>query len=121
MINKLSHYDPTLYQRLTAYRRHHSCQTTLLRLVEDCKSALERKKLVYILTTDTSTCKAFGSLCHSLIVKKLETYCFGQNSINPLRSYFDNRINRVKIKQVTSDWKRMILRCLHVDNELLTT
>ena len=29
------HYDPTLYQRMTAYRRHHSCQTTLLRLVED--------------------------------------------------------------------------------------
>ena len=24
------HYDPTLYQRMTAYRRHHSCQTTLL-------------------------------------------------------------------------------------------
>ena len=42
------HYDPTLYQRMTAYRRHHSCQTTLLRLVEDWKSAVERKELVYI-------------------------------------------------------------------------
>ena len=68
-------YDPTLYQRMTAYRRHYSCQTTLRRLVEDWKSAVDRKELVYILTTDMS--KAFDSLCHSLIVKKLEAYGFG--------------------------------------------
>ena len=103
------HYDATLYQRLTAYRRHHSCQTTLLRLVEDWKSAVDRKELVYILTTDMS--KAFDSLCHSLILKKLEAYGFGQNYLNLLRSYFDNRLNRVKIKEVTSDWKRMVLGC----------
>ena len=103
------HYDPTLYQRMTAYRRHHSCQTTLLRLEEDWKSAVDRKELVYILTSDMS--KASGSLCHPLIVKKLEAYGFGQNSLNLLRSYFDNRLNRVKIKDVTSDWKRMVLGC----------
>ena len=55
--------------------------------------------------------KAFDSLCHSLIVKKLEAYGFGQNSLNLLRSFFDNRLNRVKIKDVTSDWKRMVLGC----------
>ena len=75
------HYDPTLYQRMTAYRRHHSCQTTLLRLVEDWKSAVDRKELVYILTTDMS--KAFDSLCHSLIVKKLEAYGFGKKFCQP--------------------------------------
>lgn len=94
---------------MTAYRRHHSCQTTLLRLVEDWKSAVDRKELVYILSTDLS--KAFDSLSHSLIVKKLEAYGIGQNSLNLLRSYFDNRLNRVKIKGVTSDWKRMVLGC----------
>ena len=31
--------------------------------------------------------------------------------LNLLRSYFDNRINRVKIKYVTSDLKRMVLGC----------
>ena len=102
-------YDPTLYKGMTECRRHHSCQTTLLRLVEDRKSPVDRKELVYILTTDMS--KAFGSLCHSLIVKKLETYGFGQNSLNLLRSYFNNRLNRVKIKDVTRDWKRMEVCC----------
>ncbi|PFX13009.1 putative RNA-directed DNA polymerase from transposon BS [Stylophora pistillata] len=94
---------------MIAYRRHHSFQTTLLRLVEDWKSAVERKELVYMLSTDLI--KAFDSLSHSLIVKKLEAYGIGQNSLNLLRSYFDNRFNRVKIKGVTSDWKRMVLGC----------
>ena len=70
---------------------------TLLRLVEDWKSVVERKELVYILTTDMS--KAFDSLFHSLIVEKLEDYGFGQNSFNLLRSYFDNRLNRTKNKR----------------------
>ena len=64
---------------------------------------------MYILTTDMI--KAFDSLCHSLVVKKLEAYGFAQNSLNLLRSYFDNSINRAKIKDVTSDWKRMVLGC----------
>ena len=55
--------------------------------------------------------KAFDSLCHSLIVKKLEAYGFGPNSLSLLRSYFDNRLNRVNILDVTSDWKRMVLGC----------
>ena len=64
---------------------------------------------MYILTTDMS--KDFDSLCHSLIVKKLEAYGLGQNSLNLFRSYFDNRLNRVKIKDATSDWKRILLGC----------
>ena len=91
-------YDPILYQRISAYKRHHSCQTTLLSLVEDGKSAVDRKELAYILTTDISS--------HSLIVKKLGAYGFEHNSLNLLK-YFDNRLNRVKIGNVTSDWKKI--------------
>ena len=43
-------------------------------LVEDWKSAVDRKELAYFLANDMS--KAFDSLCHSLIVKKLEAYGF---------------------------------------------
>ena len=57
-----------------------------------------RTRLAYILTNDMS--KAFDSLCHSLIVKKLEAYGFEHNSLNLLRSYFDNRLNEVKIDDV---------------------
>ena len=80
-----------------------------LSLVEDWKSAVDRKELAYILTNDMS--KAFDPLCHSFIVKKLEAYDFEHNSLNLLRSYFDNRLNRVKIGDVTSDWKKRVLGC----------
>ena len=53
--------------------------------------------------------KTFHSLCHSLIVKKLESYSFEHNSLNLLRSHFDNGLNRVKIGDVTSDWKKRVL------------
>ena len=78
-----------------------------LSLAEDSKSAVDRKKLAYILTNDMS--KAFDSVCHSLIVKKLKAYGFEHNSLNLLRSYFDKRPNRVKIGDVTSDWKKRVL------------
>ena len=66
----MSHYDPTLYNRVTAYRSKHSCETTLLSLVEDWKQAVDNKELVTVLSTDMS--KAFDSLCNPLIIKKLE-------------------------------------------------
>ena len=60
------HYDKTLYNRMTAYRKKHSCETTLLALIEDWKLAADTKQLVYILSTDMS--KAFDSLSHSLTI-----------------------------------------------------
>ena len=30
-----NHYDESLYYRMTAYRKRHSCETTLLTLIED--------------------------------------------------------------------------------------
>ena len=35
--------------------------------------------------------------------------CFEHNCLNLLRSYFDKRPNRVKIGDVTSDWKKRAL------------
>ena len=71
------------------------------------KSTVDRKELAYIMTINIS--KAFDSLCHSLSVKKLEVYGFEHTSLNLLRSYFDNR---VKISDVTSDWKKLNYYCV---------
>ena len=106
---QLNSTHPTLYYRMTAYRKKHSCETTLLRLVEDWKMAIERKDLVSILSIDMS--KAFDSLCHSLVIKKLEAYGFGCGSLNLMRSFFDQRVNRVKLNGVTSEWKEMTRGC----------
>ena len=62
--------DHIFYSLSTAYRKGHSCETTLLRLNEDWKLAIDRKELVCILSTDMS--KAFDSLSHSPTLTKLE-------------------------------------------------
>ena len=83
---------------MTAYRKKHSCETTLLALIEDWKLAADTKQLVYILSTDMS--KAFDSLSHSLTTKKLEAHGFGRRSLG---LFFENRQNRVKLGEITSD------------------
>ena len=83
---QITHYfDPTLSPRLTAYRKNHSCETTLVRLTEDWKHAIDREELVTILSTDMS--KAFDPLCHILDIKKLQAYGFTNQSLigsNPI-------------------------------------
>ena len=92
IVNK---YDSNLHNRMSGYRKRQSCETTLIRLVEDWKKATDNKDLVCILSTDMS--KAFDSLSHPLILKKLEAFGFGENAMKLMTSFFDNRLNRVRI------------------------
>ena len=73
------------------------------------KQAVNSKQLVSVLYTDMS--KAFGSLSHSLTVKKLEAYGFRGRSLKLMRSFFVNRLNRVKLCDATSDWIKMERGC----------
>ena len=91
---QITHYfDPTLSPRLTAYRKNHSCETTIVTLTEDWKHAIDRKELVTILSTDMS--KAFDSLCHNLVIKKLKAYGFTNQSLDlrdgPLETLWEGR------------------------------
>ena len=70
---------------------------------------MDRNQLISILSTDMN--KAFDSLSHSLTIKKLEAYGFSCNSLSFMRSFFDNRQNRVKLNDTTSDWKKMERGC----------
>ena len=105
----MSYYDSTLYNRITAYQRQHSCETSLLSLVEEWKMAVDKKEIVMVLLTDMS--KAFDSLCNSLTVKKLEAHGFGSDSLSLIRSFFRNRLNRVKLNQSTRGWNCMERVC----------
>ena len=53
----------------TTYRKHSSCETTLIGLVEDWKLAEDNRLLEEILSTDMS--KAFDSLHPPLMLRKL--------------------------------------------------
>ena len=69
---EITHYfDPTLSPTFTAYRKNHSYETTLVRLIEGWKHANDRKELVTILSRDIS--KAFDSLCSQFSHKKAQS------------------------------------------------
>ena len=95
--------DIRFNEAVTAYRPQNSCETTLLRLIENWKEELDRKNYVEVLTSDMS--KAFDSLCPTLLIKKLQAYNFSENALSLIRSHFHQRENRVRMGSVTSDWK----------------
>ena len=107
---QITHYfDPTLSPRLTAYRKSHSCKTTLVRFTKDWKHAIDRKELVTILSTDMS--KAFDSLCHNLVIRKLKAYGFTNQSLDLTRSFLNDRYSRVKLGSIGSEWSKMSRGC----------
>jgi len=101
--------DSQMYSKMSAYRKMHSCETNLIRVTEDWKKAMDNKECVAVLSTDMS--KAFDSLHHALMIKKLEAYGFSHTSLELMRSYFQERKNRVKINGVTSSWKDQSRGC----------
>ena len=102
-------YNPYLYSKLTAYRKTHSCETTLIGLIEEWKQAADRKENVVARSTEMS--KAFDSLHPSLMIKKLEAYGFCQASLQLMRSFFSERFNRVKLNGKISTWKHVKMGC----------
>ena len=56
---KTNHYDET---RMTAYRKRHGCETTLLTLNEEWKQVVDNKQVVSVLSTDMSDGKETGGL-----------------------------------------------------------
>ena len=98
-----SYFQGVLSDFLSAYRKHHSCHTTLLRLVEDWKKSLDDGKLVAIVAMDLS--KAFDSLPHSLLISKLQAYGLDNSSCAFLQNYLTGRFQRVKVGDEVSCWE----------------
>ena len=102
LCKQITHY-------LISYRKNHNSETILVRLTEDWKHAIDRKELVTILSTDMS--KAFDSLCHNLVIKKLKAYGFTNQSLDLIRSFLNDRYSRVKLGSIRSEWSKMSRGC----------
>ena len=63
----------TAYVQFTAvFRKHHSCQSVLIRIIENWKQAFDQDKYVGAILMDLS--KAFNCLPHNLLLAKLKAY-----------------------------------------------
>ena len=83
----------------------YSCETTLVRLVEDWKHAIDHGKLVGELSTDMS--KAFDAMHPTLLLAKLKAYGFSEGTLSLMRSFFKKRKGRTKLGTVVSEWKEI--------------
>ena len=95
-------FQDKLSPYLSAYCKHYSCQTALLRLVEELRTALDSKEHAAMVGIDLS--KAFDCLPHELLLAKLKAYGLSENSVKFLASYLTNRFQRVKIGDAYSGW-----------------
>ena len=108
--------DTHLYDKLFAYRKTHSCETNLIRITEDWRKAMDNKECVAVAVLSMGMSKAFDSLHHALMIKKLEAYGFSDISLELMCSYFTERKNCVKINGVTSTWKEQLRGCLQASS-----
>ena len=104
-----SRFDDHLSEFLTAYRKRHSCETALTMLIENWRAAVDKGKLVGLLSTDMS--KAFDSMHHQLMLAKLKAYGTCDHSIDLIRSYFSDRLSRVRLGNMSSTWKHVNRGC----------
>ena len=83
-------YQNILSEYVSAYRRHHSCETSLLRLTEDWRRSLDNKEIVAVISMDLS--KAFDTVPHALLLAKLKAYGLHESSCALIGDYLTDRM-----------------------------
>ena len=73
----------------SGFRKGHSTQTILLKFRSDIRKALNKKEITMSLFTDYS--KAFDTVQHETLIKKLENLNFTNSSVKIILNYLSNR------------------------------
>ena len=96
------YFNDILSLSLSAFRKLYSCETVLVRLIEDWKALLDKHQVVGAMLLDLS--KAFDCLPHRLLIAKLSSYGCSKEACKLIYSYLVNRRQRVKIGECRSEW-----------------
>ena len=98
--------DSILSEKITAYRKGHSCHHVLLSLTEEWREFLDKNMYVGAVIMDLS--KAFDCLPHELLIAKLNAYGMSKKSLKLIYSYLINRKQRVEINGIFSEWQYIL-------------
>jgi hypothetical protein len=106
MVQQLTDYFEYLYSDyISGFRSRHSCETVLLRMVENIKQSLDEGKIVCVLLTDLS--RAFDCITYTLLISKLYAYGLSYSACQMLFSYYKDRKQRVKLGPALSEWRNV--------------
>ena len=103
----LEYIDKHLSPHLCGYRRGYSPQKALIAILEKWRLSMDNKGFAGGVLMDLR--KAFDIINHSLLLAKLHAYGFSKQALAVICSYLSNRKQRIKINNVFSSWKDLIL------------
>ena len=103
MNEQLSDYFITILNKLLcAFRKNYSCQSLLVKMVDEWKMALDKRYITGTVFMDLS--KAFDCLPHGLLIAKCHAYGLSAPACELLTDYLSHRKQRVKIGNTRSSW-----------------
>ena len=91
---------------LIGFRKNHNTQHCLTSLLERWKKTLDKGGYIFAIFMDLS--KAFDTLNHKLLIAKLGAYGFDTKALYYIKSYLDNRKQRVRVNNNFSSWQEII-------------
>ena len=82
---------------LCGFRKQHSTQHALIRIIEKWKKCMDDSGTIVAVLMDLS--KAYHCIRHDLLIAKLRAYCVRIKTLKLLFSYLTNRKQRVKVNR----------------------
>ena len=108
LFEQISNYFQNIFSKyLCGSRKGYSTQYSLLNLLQNWKSCLDKGGVIGAVLMDLS--KAYDCLPHDLLIEKLEAYGFNLQSLTLILKYLSNRKQRVKINSMFSEWISVII------------
>jgi hypothetical protein len=107
--NELNHFFTTtgiIHHTQSGFRKNHSCQTALVRLIDQWAQCVDDGNMVGALFLDLR--KAFDTVNHDLLLKKLRLCHFSKPSLQWFHSYLSNRKQVVKCENLSSQIKTTV-------------
>ena len=90
LYNQQNEFMETKFSELlTDFRENHNTQYALIRMIENWKTQLNKRKKISVIIKDLS--KAFDTLNHNLLVAKLKAYGLHLNAASFIKNYLTNR------------------------------
>ena len=85
----------------SAYRKHHSTETALLRISNDLLQSMDKKQCSFLVLLDLSA--AFDTVNHEILIRRLsDHFNIKDNALNWITSYLHKRSHFVAINQSRS-------------------
>ena len=91
-----------LHKSQSGFRQKHSCQTALVKLVDDWAKCIDNREMVGALFIDFR--KAFDLVDHNILLRKLSLYKCTPSVLNWFKSYLSNRKQTIESETGFADF-----------------